>query len=123
MPEGTRTVVDPGSEGARSTIWRVSYANGKEVSRERIGAGAVTPAKPKIVKVGTKKDAPAQDAGVLTGVLQFDEQTWNAYGGDAFAARPDQASREEQISVANKIKDDRGGYSAWPSCSGQLGLS
>ena len=157
MPEGTRTVVDPGSEGARSTIWRVSYANGKEVSRERIGAGAVTPAKPKIVKVGTKKDAPAQDAGENAGAavpavvggavwdrlaecesggdwstnsgngyyggLQFDEQTWNAYGGDAFAARPDQASREEQISVANKIKDDRGGYSAWPSCSGQLGLS
>ena len=37
MAEGTKTVVDPGREGARSTIWRVSYVGGKEVSRERIG--------------------------------------------------------------------------------------
>ncbi|MET0190710.1 MAG: resuscitation-promoting factor [Pseudonocardia sediminis] len=159
LPEGTKTVVDPGAEGARSTIWRVNYANGKEVSRERIGAGATTPAKPKVVKVGTKKkDAPASEAGDDAGKkaapavsggavwdklskceaggdwstnsgngyyggLQFDTQTWNAYGGDEFAPRPDQASREEQIAVANKVKDDRGGYSAWPACSSKLGLS
>ena len=162
MAEGTKTVVDPGREGARSTIWRVSYVGGKEVSRERIGAGASTPAKPKIVKVGTKKagsdsassdsssssssskSAPAVSGGAVWdklaeceaggdwatnsgngyyGGLQFDKQTWNAYGGDQYAPRPDQASREQQIAVANKIKNERGGYGAWPSCSSQLGMN
>jgi hypothetical protein len=154
-PAGTRTVVDPGSEGARSVIWRVTYDNGREVGRERIGAGSSTPAKPRVVKVGSKKAeapkppaaakkaaAPAAAGGAVWdkiaecesggdwstnsgngyyGGLQFDTKTWNAYGGDQFAPRPDQASREEQIAVANKIKDDRGGYSAWPNCGKKAG--
>ncbi|MBC3190028.1 transglycosylase family protein [Pseudonocardia sp. C8] len=57
------------------------------------------------------------------GGLQFDKKTWQAYGGDQYAPTADQASREEQIAVAEKVKDDRGGYSAWPSCSSKLGLS
>ncbi|WP_374203792.1 transglycosylase family protein [Pseudonocardia sp. ICBG601] len=57
------------------------------------------------------------------GGLQFNKQTWQAYGGGQYAPTADQASREEQIAVAEKVKDDRGGYSAWPSCSSKLGLS
>ena len=153
-PVGTRTVVDPGAEGARSVIWRVTYDNGREVGRERIGAGSSTPAKPRVVKVGSKKAeapkapaakkaaAPAAAGGAVWdkiaeceaggdwstnsgngyyGGLQFDKQTWNAYGGDQYAPRPDQASREEQIAVANKVKDDRGGYGAWPNCGKKAG--
>ena len=56
------------------------------------------------------------------GGLQFDRSTWNAYGGDQYADLPHQASREEQIAVATKLRDDRGGYGAWPSCSRKLGL-
>ena len=56
------------------------------------------------------------------GGLQFDRSTWNAYGGDEFAALPHQASREEQIAVATRVRDDRGGYGAWPACSRKLGL-
>ncbi len=44
LDEGTRTVVDPGREGARSIIWRVTYDQGREVARERVGAGQDTPA-------------------------------------------------------------------------------
>ncbi|GEL24496.1 hypothetical protein PSU4_34500 [Pseudonocardia sulfidoxydans NBRC 16205] len=57
------------------------------------------------------------------GGLQFDAATWKAYGGDRYASSADQATREQQIAVAEKVRDDRGGYSAWPACSKKLGLS
>jgi uncharacterized protein YabE (DUF348 family) len=56
------------------------------------------------------------------GGVQFDRRTWRAYGGAKYAATADKASREEQIAVAQKVRDARGGYSAWPACSRKLGL-
>lgn len=55
------------------------------------------------------------------GGLQFDLQTWYAYGGGSFAARPDLASREAQILVATRVRDGwhhypARGYTAWPVC-------
>lgn len=50
------------------------------------------------------------------GGLQFNADTWKAYGGDKYAATPDKASREQQISVAEKVLDKQG-WGAWPSCS------
>ena len=57
------------------------------------------------------------------GGLQFDVTTWNAYGGGDYAPRADQATREQQIAVATRVRDDRGGYGSWPACSAKLGLS
>ena len=57
------------------------------------------------------------------GGLQFDESTWSSYGGTEYAELPHQASRAQQIEVASKVRDSRGGYGAWPACSSQLGLS
>jgi len=42
------------------------------------------------------------------GGLQFDLQTWTGAGGGQFAPRADQASREQQIAIANKVYADRG---------------
>ena len=50
------------------------------------------------------------------GGLQFDKQTWNAYGGSQYAGLPSQATREQQIAIATKVRDARGGYGAWPVC-------
>jgi uncharacterized protein YabE (DUF348 family) len=50
------------------------------------------------------------------GGLQFDIPTWNSAGGSAYAARPDQASREEQIAVAETLAASRG-TSPW-ACAG-----
>ena len=50
------------------------------------------------------------------GGLQFDIPTWNSAGGSAYAARPDQASREEQIAVAENLYASRG-TSPW-ACAG-----
>lgn len=56
------------------------------------------------------------------GGLQFSAGTWNAFGGNEFAATADQASREEQIYVAEKVLASQG-WGAWPACSASLGLS
>lgn len=53
------------------------------------------------------------------GGLQFNLQTWRAYGGSGY---PHENSRAEQIAVAERLRDARGGYGAWPHCSSQLGL-
>lgn len=42
------------------------------------------------------------------GGLQFNLQTWLGSGGGDFASRPDLASRAEQITVANRLKAERG---------------
>lgn len=56
------------------------------------------------------------------GGLQFSPSTWNAHGGQEYAASANQASREEQIVVAEKVLASQG-WGAWPSCSNKLGLS
>lgn len=55
----------------------------------------------------------------FSGGLQFTSSTWAAYGG---TGSPENASREQQIAVAERVQASQG-WGAWPSCSSQLGLS
>ncbi|MEV1022354.1 transglycosylase family protein [Streptomyces sp. NPDC050264] len=54
------------------------------------------------------------------GGLQFSSSTWAAYGGTSYASSADQASKAQQISVAEKVLAAQG-KGAWPSCG--VGLS
>ncbi|WP_227998360.1 resuscitation-promoting factor Rpf1 domain-containing protein [Nocardia australiensis] len=56
------------------------------------------------------------------GGLQFSPSTWSAHGGGQYASTANQASREQQIAVAEKVLASQG-WGAWPSCSSNLGLS
>ncbi|MEU0387309.1 transglycosylase family protein [Streptomyces chartreusis] len=56
------------------------------------------------------------------GGLQFTQSTWEAYGGRAYAARADLATKNEQIAVAEKVLDGQG-PGAWPTCSVRAGLT
>lgn len=56
------------------------------------------------------------------GGLQMDMQFWRSYGGPVFAGRPDLASREQQIVVAERARDSGRGYHPWPTCARRLGL-
>ncbi|GAA3048288.1 hypothetical protein GCM10010464_10690 [Pseudonocardia yunnanensis] len=56
------------------------------------------------------------------GGLQFDASTWRAYGGTEFAPSAHRATREQQITVATRVRDDRGGYGSWPACARKLDL-
>lgn len=56
------------------------------------------------------------------GGLQFTQSTWEAYGGLKYAPRADLATKDEQISVAEKVLSAQGA-GAWPVCSVQAGLT
>ncbi|MGH2476251.1 MAG: transglycosylase family protein [Candidatus Limnocylindrales bacterium] len=52
------------------------------------------------------------------GGLQFSQGSWQAAGG---SGNPANASREEQIRVAENLRAQQG-WGAWPACSSKLGL-
>ncbi|GAB3597624.1 Resuscitation-promoting factor RpfA precursor [Corynebacterium faecale] len=56
------------------------------------------------------------------GGLQFSPSTWRAYGGGEFAPTANQATREQQIAVAERTLAGQG-WGAWPACSQRLGLN
>jgi hypothetical protein len=55
------------------------------------------------------------------GGLQFSTSTWQSYGGGAFAATADHATRSQQIAIAEKVLRAQG-WNAWPTCSRKAGL-
>ncbi|MEO8829038.1 transglycosylase family protein [Lapillicoccus sp.] len=55
----------------------------------------------------------------FSGGLQFTSGTWRAYGG---SGAPNQASREQQIAVAERVLAGQG-PGAWPVCSVKAGLT
>ncbi|MBA8824615.1 LysM repeat protein [Saccharopolyspora lacisalsi] len=63
-----------------------------------------------------------QSGNGFSGGLQFTESTWSAYGGDQYAANAADASREQQIAVAERVLQAQG-PNAWPVCSQQVGLT
>ncbi|MEV0701103.1 transglycosylase family protein [Saccharopolyspora sp. NPDC050389] len=141
MFKGEERVEFPGVPGEKIVFTRVTTRNGEETGREAVGEKITKEAQPKVVRVGGKQppssgvwDKLVQcEAGgnwaINTGNgyyggLQFNKSTWDAYGGDQYAPYPHQASREQQIAVAEKVRAARGGgYGAWPGCSSKLGLS
>ncbi|MEV6169513.1 transglycosylase family protein [Streptomyces sp. NPDC051954] len=54
------------------------------------------------------------------GGLQFSASTWAAYGGTQYAGSADQASKAQQIEIAEKVLAAQG-KGAWPNCG--TGLS
>ncbi|MER5862879.1 transglycosylase family protein [Kitasatospora sp. NPDC002040] len=58
----------------------------------------------------------------FSGGLQFTPSTWAAYGGTQYAASADQASKGQQIAVAEKVLAGQG-PGAWPVCSVKAGLT
>ena len=54
------------------------------------------------------------------GGLQFSRSTWLAYGGGQYAPTADQASRSQQIAVAERTLAGQG-IGAWPACGKKAG--
>jgi len=49
------------------------------------------------------------------GGLQFTEQTWLGYGGGQYASSANQATKAQQIAVAERVLAGQG-IGAWPTC-------
>jgi resuscitation-promoting factor RpfA len=56
------------------------------------------------------------------GGLQFSQGTWAAHGGGEFAASANQATREQQIAVGERVLATQG-RGAWPTCGRGLGAA
>jgi resuscitation-promoting factor RpfB len=133
MYAGDTKTVRAGKPGVRDVTYRVVYRNGREARRTVLAQTVLTPAVPTVVAVGTKsvpdgsvwdRIAECESGGNwhantgngYYGGLQFNLGTWRAYGG---TSRPDLVSREQQIAVAERVRDASGGYGAWPVCGAQ----
>lgn len=57
----------------------------------------------------------------FSGGLQFTPSTWAGFGGTEYAPEAWQATREQQIAVAQKVQASQG-WGAWPACTSKLGL-
>ncbi|HEY9563189.1 MAG TPA: ubiquitin-like domain-containing protein [Nocardioides sp.] len=145
--EGQTKVEKPGVDGIRDVTYKYEYRNGKVYKTTVVRSEVVKKPVSEVILVGTKEKAapkpvaPDFSTGSTVwdrlaqcesggnwsintgngyyGGLQFNAQTWQAYGGSGL---PHENSREEQIRVATKLRDANGGYGAWPACSQKLGL-
>jgi hypothetical protein len=75
-----------------------------------------------LVRCETGGDWHADTGNGHQGGLQLTARTWGTYGGAQFAARADEASREQQIIVGERLRADQG-WEAWSGCSEQIGLT
>ncbi|HSZ28930.1 MAG TPA: transglycosylase family protein, partial [Pseudonocardiaceae bacterium] len=140
MPVGSVVVEDAGTPGEQIVTFRVTLANGQETDRKQLAIQEITPARPARIRVGEEGftatgatiwdqlarcesggNWAANSGNGYYGGLQFDKATWSANGGNRFAPYPHQASREQQIMIAQRVRNARG-YRAWPTCSAHLGL-
>ncbi|MFC7376144.1 MULTISPECIES: transglycosylase family protein [unclassified Brachybacterium] len=56
------------------------------------------------------------------GGLQFSSSTWTAFGGGEYASSADDATKAEQIAVAQRTLAEQG-PGAWPTCGAKAGLT
>ncbi|GHE70124.1 peptidoglycan-binding protein LysM [Streptomyces spiralis] len=76
----------------------------------------------KVAQCETGGSWSADNGNGYYGGLQLTQDDWEKYGGLDFAPSADQASRSQQIAVAEKILADRG-PGAWPTCGLLSGLT
>ena len=150
LEKGEERVVEEGMPGERERTIKKVIVNGKEESKEVISENILTKPRPATIARGTKESAsgatgasaPAVADGSVwdelaqceatgdwsintgngySGGLQFNAQTWQAYGGGEYAPEAYRATREQQIAVAEKVQAAQG-WGAWPACTASMGL-
>jgi uncharacterized protein YabE (DUF348 family) len=144
MFEGKVKIVREGKSGLDRVTYKKVKANGEVVKRRVVERVHLEEPRAQIEVHGTKSHPTAPSVGGDSvwdaiadcesggnwatdtgngyyGGLQFLQSTWLAYGGGTYAQLPSDASREEQIAIAEKVRADVG-YGAWPGCSASLGL-
>jgi uncharacterized protein YabE (DUF348 family) len=137
--KGESRVLVEGVEGKAKRVYKVTTVNGKTAEKELLSEKIVKQPTVKKVEQGTKTSPNgvginlAREAQWVKiaqcesgnnwhintgngyyGGLQFSKSSWDANGGRDFAAYPHQATREQQITVANRYYA-KAGFKPW-SC-------
>ncbi len=121
-----------GTPGTQRVTYNITRHDGAEVERTIISAVPLVEATPNITYYGTKADprwdkvAQCETGGnwraqgpTYQGGLGIYFQTWKGFGGRDFANNAGDATREEQIIVAERIRA-KYGFRAW-GCGKTLG--
>jgi uncharacterized protein YabE (DUF348 family) len=142
MYQGETKVLVSGAPGSATVTYDEVFRNGRLYHRTVVNRHVLTTPKAQVERVGTKARpvAPVSTSGLnwdavaacesggnwaintgngFYGGLQFDYGTWLSYGGGAYAQTANLATREEQITVANRLYAARGS-SPWPVCGANL---
>ncbi|HEY9377995.1 MAG TPA: ubiquitin-like domain-containing protein [Jiangellaceae bacterium] len=143
--EGDTKVEVQGRDGKIERVVEVMIVDGKEGKQRVLSEETVQAAVTEVILVGTRErpapDPPPSSGGSgvwdqlaqcesggnwsintgngYYGGLQFSLGTWQAFGGSGY---PHENSKAEQIRIATKVRDARGGYGDWPACAAKLGL-
>jgi hypothetical protein len=72
-----------------------------------------------IARCETGGDWHADTGNGHHGGLQLSPRTWAAYGGGQFAPQADDATREQQILVGDRVRAEQG-WEAWSSCADHI---
>ncbi|WP_067670485.1 resuscitation-promoting factor [Nocardia miyunensis] len=138
------TVENPGKAGVQDVTYAVSIVNGIVTGKSQVSSTVVVPSQPKTIRKGAKPGTevpPVRNGAIWDalakcesggnwaintgngyfGGVQFDQNTWARQGGLKYAPRPDLATRNEQIAIAEKTRA-RQGWGAWPTCTSRLGI-
>ena len=140
--QGYVEVDEEGRAGLRIDTTLVLHVDGSVASRLHLRSTPVSEPEPRIERVGTgtrpadtvwdvlarceasgRWDAEGVVDGrvVHRGGLQFTDTTWDAFRPAEFPELASDATREQQIHVAERVLA-RQGWGAWPTCSARLGL-
>ncbi len=142
IDKGTTKVTTKGTKGSADRTYQVTTTNGKVTETKKTSEKVTKKPVTEVRKVGTKTTTSSSGKAIdlsraamwdtiakcesggnwaintgngYYGGLQFNKQTWDSVKGTDFAAYPHQASRAEQITVANRLYASRG-TSPW-SCA------
>ncbi|MFF3765482.1 transglycosylase family protein [Streptomyces sp. NPDC001922] len=114
------------SPGRISRASLIAAAGGAGIALPLIGVGSAQAASvdtwDKVAECESGGNWSINTGNGFYGGLQFTNDTWQAFGGGDYAARADQATKDQQIAIAEKVLDGQG-PGAWPVCSGKAGLT
>jgi LysM repeat protein len=96
-----------------------TIAAGVATANEAKAAGSVWDA---VAQCETGQNWATNSVPGYSGGLGFANQYWAAFGGTQYSALPYQATREQQIAVAQRILATNG-PTAWPVCGPRAGLT
>ncbi|OEV02676.1 transglycosylase family protein [Streptomyces oceani] len=104
----------------------VLTAGGAGLALPLMGAGSANAASvdtwDKVAQCESTGDWSINTGNGYYGGLQFSQSTWEGYGGTEYAATADQATKEQQITIAEKVLAEQG-PGAWPKCGPEAGLT
>ena len=135
--KGESRVLTSGKSGKASRTYRITVVNGKVTKKLVVNEVVLSKPVAQVLEIGTKTSANGVGINLARaamwdriarcesggnwhintgngyyGGLQFNRASWNSNGGRDFAAYPHQASRAQQITVANRYYA-KAGTSPW----------